>query len=274
MFFQESIFRSKRVLVTGGGSGIGLCIARDFLAHGASVCILGRDEEKLSRAAADLKASGNVFTVSCNLRSDEEIPRAMDELASALGGLDILVNNAGGQFPGGTEQISAKGFRAVVDTNLTGTFLITKACFERFLKESGGSIVSILMDMRNGMPLMPHSAAARAGVDNLTKSWAAEWAHFGVRVNSVAPGIIRSSGLDTYAPEFRKIVEEMALKNYAYRAGTEEEVSAAVLFLSSSLASYITGQTLFVDGGESIYSPFLPPRPHDRLPAYLQNKRN
>ncbi len=267
IMFKAGLFQNKAALVTGGGSGIGLRIARDLLSYGARVAILGRDAAKLE-AARKSDGMKDAHAIVCNLREDTALPQVMDEIRQALGGLDILVNNAGGQFPGGTEQISPKGFRAVVDTNLTGTFLVTKSCFENFFKKSGGAIVNILMDMRNGMPLMPHSAAARAGVDNLTKSWAVEWAHYGVRVNAVAPGIIRSSGLDTYAPEFRKIVEGMALRNYAYRAGTESEVSQAVLFLASAGASYITGQTLFVDGGESIYSPFLPPREHRKLPPH------
>jgi len=268
-FFGKDLFLGKTALVTGGGSGIGLKIALELARYGARVAILGRDEKKLDEGRKIVSAVSkpeSVFAVSCNMRDEVQVDSAIERLKIECGGIDVLVNNAGGQFPGGTEQISPKGFRAVVDTNLTGTFLVTKACFSTFMKERGGSIVSILMDIRNGMPMMPHSAAARAGVENLTKSWAIEWAHHGVRVNAVAPGIIRSSGLETYAPEFRARLEPMIANNYAYRFGTEGEVSAAVLFLASPAASYITGQTLAVDGGESIYSPFLPPRKHDRLP--------
>ncbi|MCE9598045.1 MAG: SDR family oxidoreductase [Spirochaetia bacterium] len=268
-FFHNELFSGKRILITGGGSGIGLRIAKDMLKAGATVAILGRDSEKLKLAQAQLGFAGSdrVHAIECNLRDEAVVEEAMKNLKSSWGKLDVLVNNAGGQFPGGTESISPKGFRAVIDTNLTGTFLITRACFTEFFKGQGGSIVSILMNMRSGMPLMPHSAAARAGVDNLTKSWAIEWAHHGVRVNAVAPGIIKSSGLSTYAPEFQAALQKMTANNYASRFGTESEVSNAVLFLASQAASYITGQTLFVDGGESIYSPFLPPRSHGTMPA-------
>lgn len=265
--FHKELFSGKRVLITGGGSGIGLRIARDMLRSGALVAILGRDKDKLKAAQAVLGETDRVLAIECNVREEAGVEQAVQNLKSAWGNLDILINNAGGQFPGGTETISPKGFRAVIDTNLTGTFLMTRSCFLEFFKANGGSVVSILMNMRSGMPLMPHSAAARAGVDNLTKSWAIEWAHYGVRVNAVAPGIIRSSGLSTYAPEFQAALQKMTANNYATRFGTESEVSNAVLFLASAAASYITGQTLFVDGGESIFSPFLPPRSHDRMPA-------
>ncbi|MBI3395669.1 MAG: SDR family NAD(P)-dependent oxidoreductase, partial [Spirochaetia bacterium] len=212
--FAANLFQGKRALVTGGGSGIGLAMARDFLLYGAdAVVILGRNADKLAAAVESLKRDtgckpDQILTLAANIRAEEEVEQACTRIAGTLGSLDILVNNAGGQFPSRTEDISAKGWHAVIETNLTGTFLMSKAFFLRFLKERGGSVVNILMNMRSGMPLMPHSAAARAGVDNLTKSWAVEWAHYGVRVNAVAPGIIASSGLDTYAPEFQAKLAE------------------------------------------------------------------
>ncbi len=268
-FFDSHLFQGQKVLVTGGGSGIGLRIAQDFLTCGADqVVILGRGQDKLEKARLTLEgASGSrVHAVACNIRNESEVIAAVARIGEVVGSIDILINNAGGQFPSPTEAISQKGWHAVIETNLTGTFLVTKTCFQAFFKQSGGAIVNMLMNMRNGMPLMPHSAAARAGVENLTKTWAVEWAHHGVRVNAVAPGIIESSGLETYAPEFRARLEKTKLNNYAARFGTEAEVSSSVLFLASRAASYISGVTLAVDAAESLYSPLIPPREHNRLP--------
>lgn len=268
-FFDSRLFQGQKILVTGGGSGIGLRIAADLLKCGAEqVVLLGRGQDKLEKARLTLEgeSGGRVQCVSCNIRNESEVQSAVLRISEISGSVDVLINNAGGQFPSSTEAISQKGWHAVIETNLTGTFLITKACFQSFFKESGGAIVNMLMNMRSGMPLMPHSAAARAGVENLTKTWAVEWAHHGVRVNAVAPGIIESSGLETYAPEFRAKLEKTKLNNYAARFGTEGEVSSAVLFLASRAASYISGVTLAVDAAESLYSPLLPPREHNRLP--------
>lgn len=137
------------------------------------------------------------------------------------GQIDFLVNNGGGQFPQPAEAISQKGWKAVIETNLGGTFASTQAVFNHSMKANGGSIVSVLLNNRNGFPLLSHSAAARAAVENLTKTLAVEWGRFGVRVNAVSPGIIASSGLDTYAPEFQEFVR--AARKTTRRSGGQKE---------------------------------------------------
>ncbi len=271
--FRPQLFAGKSALVTGGGSGIGLYVARELLGLGARVAICGRDEEKLSRARAGLLAEQAgadeaLIALSCDIRSEESVESCVRGVVAGFGRIDMLVNNAGGQFPSRAEEIRPKGFRAVVETNLTGPFLVSREVFLQSMREHGGSIVNILMNMRNGFPLMAHSGAARAGTANLTQTLAVEWGRSGVRVNAVAPGIIRTSGLDTYAPEFREFAIRAARNNQTTRLGTEAETSAAVLFLLSPGASFVTGQVLYVDGGESLYSPLYPPEPNDRLPPF------
>jgi len=136
------------------------------------------------------------------------------------------------------------------------------------MHKGGGVIVNIIANMWNGFPMMAHTGAARAGVNNLTKTLAVEWGRKGVRINAVAPGLIHSSGLDSYAPEFKQYIMAAGKNNQANRMGTEEEVAAAVLFLLSPAAAYITGETLKVDAGESLYSPLFPPSDHDNFPPF------
>jgi NAD(P)-dependent dehydrogenase (short-subunit alcohol dehydrogenase family) len=185
------------------------------------------------------------------------------------GRLDFLVNNAGGQFASPAAAIRPKGWRAVVDTNLNGTFFVSQAAFKHGMARRGGAVVNIVADVWNGFPGMAHTGAARAGVINLTKTLATEWAAAGVRVNSVAPGIILSSGMKNYPPHILKMVMGIVEKIPASRIGTEAEVSAAVAFLLSPAAAYITGETIRVDGAGSLQkTPMLPMMPHDKSPSW------
>ncbi|MBL4705587.1 MAG: SDR family NAD(P)-dependent oxidoreductase, partial [Flavobacteriales bacterium] len=188
-----------------GGSGIGLRIAKELLHLGAKVAIVGRNEEKLAKAMASLSCfDNNVQSFICNIRDEEQVDSCLDAVIDHFGSLDYLVNNAGGQFPSKAEDIRPKGWRAVIDTNLTGTFYMSQAAYIKTMKERGGAIINIIANMWNGFPIMAHTGAARAGGDNLTKSLAVEWGGNGVRVNAVAPGTIASSGMDNYTPEFRE----------------------------------------------------------------------
>ncbi len=168
--------------------------------------------------------------------------------------MDGLVNNGGGQFLTPAEAIAPKGWHAVVKTNLTGTFYMCKAALERSMRERGGSIVNIVMEMWRGFPGMAHSGAARAGVvENFAATLALEWAQYGVRVNAVALGLIASSGLRRYPPEVQAQLASIAQDVPAQRMGTEAEVAAAVLYLLSPAATFTSGATLRVDGAGSLY---------------------
>lgn len=263
--FKQGVFEGKVVLVTGGGTGIGLRIAREFCQLGAKAIIASRSTDKLNAGLKVMTNEGaEAIALECNIREEESIKSCIKAGIDAYGKIDILVNNGGGQFPSPAEFINRKGWHAVIETNLTGTFFLTQEVFNQSMSKNGGSIINITMDNRNGFPMLAHSAAARAGVQNLTMSLANEWGKYGVRVNSILPGTIESSGLDTYAPEFQEYVRGYGKNNQHYRLGTEAEVASAVVFLASPAASFITGVNLAVDGGESIYTPLMPPIDNDK----------
>lgn len=267
--FKDNLFEGRTALVTGGGTGIGLRTAREIAALGATVIIAGRKQEKLDAGSKVITdEGGQCHTIVCNIRDEDSVQACISHCLELTGQLDFVVNNAGGQFPSPAEAISKKGWHAVIETNLTGTFLISREAYNQAMKKTGGAIVNVIADMWRGFPYMVHTGAARAGVDNLTKTLAVEWGRKGVRVNAVAPGVINSSGLNSYAPEFRPMVMAAAQQNQAWRLGSEAEVAAAICFLLSPAAAFITGETLKVDGGQWLYHPKMPPVEHDRLPPY------
>jgi citronellol/citronellal dehydrogenase len=251
--YRDGLLDGRVVLVTGGGTGIGRCIAHEVAALGATVVIAARRAEQLQATAAEIAdAGGHVDWLGVNVRDEDAVAGMVADLLARHGRLDAVVNNAGGQFPAAAEDISPNGWRSVIDLNLNGTFLVSREAFNAWMGEHGGVIVNIVADMWNGFPYMAHTAAARAGVVNLTKTLALEWATRGVRVNAVAPGLIYSSGMDTYEPEFQRAAAQGARKIPAGRIGTESEVSAAVTYLLSPAATFVTGETLKVDGGASL----------------------
>jgi citronellol/citronellal dehydrogenase len=194
-----------------------------------------------------------VTALACNIRDPEAVNAFFAEVVQRHGHVDALVNNAGGQFVSPAEAISPKGWQAVVETNLTGTWYMSRAALDASMREHGGAIVSIVMENWRGSPGVAHSGAARAGVMNLTQSLALEWAAYGVRVNAVAPGLIDSSGLKQYPEPVQAQLAAVARDVPAGRMGTESEVAAAVLFLLSPAATFISGTTLKVDGAGSLY---------------------
>ena len=249
--FQSGLFAGQVALVTGGGSGIGYEIARQLLSLGAEVWIASRKQERLDIAHAELSVLGVCHAAVLDIRLPEAAEALADRIATVSGRLDILVNNAGGQFPLPAESITPKGWNAVINTNLNGTWYVTQAMANKFfLVQESGNIVNIVLNNFRGTPGMAHSAAARAGVMNLAKTLAVEWIGRNIRINSVAPGVIFSSGLDNYPPELVAMIsEKLPMKRF----GTVEEVANAVTFLASPMASYITGETLYVDGGSRLW---------------------
>jgi len=251
--FKDDLFAGQVALVTGGGSGIGRCIAHELARLGAKVVVTGRKVENLDVVVDEItRAGGQAERRLMNIREDEEVDRVVAEIVKDLGSIDLLVNNAGGQFASPAALIRPKGWRAVVDTNLNGTWFVTQSTFKHSMVRRGGAVVSIVAEMWNGFPGMAHTGAARAAVVNLTQTLAIEWAAANVRVNAVAPGYVLSSGFKNYPPEVASLAKVAITKNPSGRPGTESEVSAAVVFLLSPAASYINGATLRVDGASSL----------------------
>jgi citronellol/citronellal dehydrogenase len=237
--FAPGLFDGKTIIVTGGGSGIGRCTAHELAHLGATVVIVGRNPEKLDMVGREIvEDGGKVAAMTCDIRDEAQVVSVIDRTLEQFGAIHGLVNNAGGQYRAELKSISTKGFEAVVRNNLTGGFIFMRETYTRWMEANGGTIVNIIADIWNGWPEMGHSGASRGGMLTLSETAACEWAHAGVRVNTVAPGGIASSGFDTYP-------EEIPLPRY----GTESEISAAVVYLLSPAAAYVTGSCVRVDGG-------------------------
>lgn len=252
--FRPDLYAGRTVMVTGGGSGIGRCIAHELAALGACVVVLGRREDRLAAVVDEIAGDGgDARALPCDIRDEERVSACVAEVLGRHGRIDGLVNNAGGQYVSPLAEISRNGFEAVVRTNLIGGFVLAREVFGQWMRANGGAIVNITADNARGMPGMGHSGAARAGMENFTRTAAVEWAASGVRVNAVAPGWIASSGLDTYDPELlRQLLPRLRETVPLKRFGTEAEISAAVCFLLSDAAAYVSGATLRVDGAGSL----------------------
>jgi citronellol/citronellal dehydrogenase len=263
--FRPGLFQGQVHWVTGGGSGIGRCVAHELASLGAHVVISGRTASKLEAVAEEIaEDGGRCSTQVLDIRDEEAVKAGVAAVLASQGAVAGLVNNAGGQFPAPLLAISKKGFDAVVANNLTGGFLMMRELFNQCMQQHGGAIVNMTADFRNGMPGMGHSGAARAGMSNLTQTAAFEWAHAGVRVNAVAPGWIASSGMDTYRGAIQSMIPRLKQHVPLRRLGVEAEVSAAIVFLLSPAAAFITGITLQIDGAASLGSEVFPLGPDSK----------
>ncbi len=266
---RPGLFAGEVYWVTGGGSGIGRCVAHELAALGATVILTGRTAEKLEKVATEIRADGGKAEIAAfDIRDEEALQAAVSDAVSRHGRIHGLVNNAGGQFPSPLAVISKKGFETVLANNLTGGFLMMREIYTQSMQQHGGAMVNMTADMWRGMPGMGHSGAARAGMANLTKTAAVEWAASGVRVNAVAPGWIASSGMDSYKGPVREMIPKLKKHVPMRRLGTESEVSAAICFLLSPGAAFITGVTLAIDGGAPLESALVPIPDHQRAPAF------
>jgi citronellol/citronellal dehydrogenase len=262
--FRPDLFAGKTIIVTGGGSGIGRCTAHELAALGACVLLLGRTPEKLQNVLAEItQAGGKAQAYPCNIRDEEAVTALITHILTEHQQIDGLVNNAGGQFPSLLRDISRKGWEAVVQTNLTGGFLMARECLKQSMQQHGGAIVNIVADMWGSMPGMGHSGAARAGMVSFTETAAFEWATYGVRVNAVAPGYVASSGLDTYPPQVKEMIMQAGKQVPLQRMANEAEISAGIVYLLSDAASFITGSVLRIDGGR--------PQVRSGYPMFTQN---
>jgi NAD(P)-dependent dehydrogenase (short-subunit alcohol dehydrogenase family) len=264
-----------KVLVTGGGTGIGRATALEFAHLGADVAVLGRRREPLEDVVAALHDIGGQATyTTADIRDHEAVQRAFDEIEQLWGGLDVLVNNAGGQFPKLAVDMSVNGWRAVVDLNLTGTFVVSQA-FARsaIARQAGGRIINVTTASAIRPSLgLAHTISARAGVIAMTRALALEWAEHDITVNGVAPGMINTSGLvDTELGGDASAVERMAADAIPLgRPGRADELAELIAFLASRSCAYMTGETVLFDGGYA--RPRHARRPHrsvlaDRITA-------
>lgn len=263
--FRPDLFAGRTVVVTGGGSGLGRCTAHELKSLGARLALIGRTPEKLDRVKEELGDAGT-FTFAADLRDETQVKAAIDGVLAWGGRIDGLVNNAGGQFPAELKDISLNGWNAVVANNMTATFLVSKAVYLGWMEQNGGAIVNVGADFELGMPGMGHNGAARAGQTNFTYTASVEWAHAGVRVNSVIPGFIASSGFDRYPEKAHDVLRGVKKRIPLKRHGTESEIAGAIVYLLSDAAAYVTGISLRVDGGLHNYgkSSFYEVPDHDR----------
>ena len=269
--FKDNIFDGKVALVTGGATGIGAEMAFQLASHGAQVIIASRKADKIAAAAAGLsKLTGQtVEGRECNIRDRETVKNTVSDIVDQWGKIDILINNGGGQFMSPAEHIRSKGWDAVIETNLTGTWNLTKQVAIQSMLKNGGSIINITMLTGRGFPGMTHSVAARAGVEAMTKTLAIEWAQKNIRINSIQPGIIASSGMRNY-PHGVAIAEQTRPEIPMKRLGTCQEVAQLALFLSSDAAQYVTGQVWAIDGGRSLWGKQWPlPNPKQMEPVVI-----
>lgn len=261
--FAPGLFAGQVCLVTGGGSGIGLRTAKEMRQLGAQVAICGRTEEKLERAAVELRAvpsehgDDGVYAAPCDIREPEQIEAFVGAILERWGRIDVLVNNAGGQFPSPAELMAPKGWAAVVRNNLNGSFFMTReVATKAMIPSKRGRIVMVTAMVGRGFPGMSHTGAARAGVENLTMSLAVEWAQHHLKVNCVAPGNnIRSSGTAQYGDEALELARQATP---ARRLGTVDDVARVILFLASDQNDFVTGSIYRVDGGQALWGDIWP----------------
>lgn len=247
--YRESLFAGQKVVLSGGGSGMGRAILFLLVRLGAEVLICGRSSDKLERAADDAERfiGKRPLTRSMSIRRVEEVEALADDAFERLGTVDHLVNSAGGQFPINAADLTPKGWSAVVDTNLNGTYWMISAFGRRWIeREQPGNIVSLTMVTDRGVPQSAHSCAARAGVLGLTRSLAVEWAPHRIRLNCLAPGTITTEGLNQYPPS---LLRRLGQGNPMRRMGDTWDIAEAALYLMSPAADFVTGEFLHVDGG-------------------------
>jgi citronellol/citronellal dehydrogenase len=265
--FRDDLLAGQVALVTGGGTGIGAACARELGALGATVVIASRKRANVDPAAAGLSEElGRPVTgLVCDIRDRASVDALVTETMARHGRIDVLVNNGGGQFFAPAESIAPKGFDAVIQTNLAGTWNLTRAVADAWMLGHGGRVVNITMLTGRGFPGMAHSVAARAGVEGMTRTLAIEWASRNILVNAIAPGYIASSGLKRYPAGLawaKQLQSAVPLK----RLGTCEEIAWLVAFLSSPGGAYVTGQTIPVCGGRSLWGDHWPIPDPDPLP--------
>jgi citronellol/citronellal dehydrogenase len=250
--FRDGLFDGQVALVSGSGRGIGKAIAYQLARLGAKVALCGRDEARLNTTAERLRALGaDVMAHPMSIRDPDAVSRLYDAIWDKFSALDLVVNNAGGQFPQAAIDFSPKGWNAVIDTNLNGTWYMMQQAARRWRDaKRGGAIVNIVTVISRGMPGVAHTCAARAGVIYLSKTLAIEWAPLGIRINCVAPGAIATEGMNVYSEEARKALPR---SNLMKRFGDVRDIADAVCYLAGPSGGFMTGEVVTVDGGTQIW---------------------
>jgi len=251
VIFLPGILAGRVAIVTGGGTGIGKAIALELAGLGADVVVASRNPQHLEPTADAITALGRgALAIPTDIRVPAQVEALMEQTVAQFGKIDILINNAGGQYPGPAEELSIEGWRSVIDLNLNATFYCSQAAARQMMRTGGGAIVNIVATFGlRAAPGLAHAAAARAGVVNLTRTLALEWAKHNIRINAVAPGIIMTEGalaemlIDPAGIE--RIEQAIPLK----RLGVPDDIAPLVAFLVSDAAAYLTGETIAVDGG-------------------------
>lgn len=249
--FAPGLLAGKTALVSGAGSGLGRAIAIAMARAGADLVICGRRPEPLEATATSLRELGaRVLTHPMTIRDPDQVA-GLFVAATGFGGIDILVNNAGGQFPQAAIDMSPKGWNAVIDTNLNGTWHMIQNAAKRWVRDRvPGSVVNIVVVTERGQPGISHSVAARGGVIALSRSLALEWAPHRIRINCVAPGTIESNGFNNYRPEN---AENFCNSNPMKHNGDVQDIAEAVVYLTAASGKFLTGETLRVDGGGTLW---------------------
>jgi citronellol/citronellal dehydrogenase len=250
--FAADVLKDQVVVVSGGAGGIGRAIAWLFARLGAHVVVVGRDRTKLDALVAELASRGlKASAHAADIREPDAVSTLFDAVWTTQGCIDALINSAGGQFPQAAIDFSIKGWNAVIDTNLNGTWYMMQAAAQRWRdRKHPGNIVNIVVVTTHGLYGIAHTIAARAGVIGLSRAVAVEWAPLNIRVNCVAPGAIETDGWKVYAPEARAAYPR---SNPMMRTGSPWDIAEACVYLAAPSGRFVTGETLTVDGGGQLW---------------------
>jgi len=252
MRFAPDLLAGKVALITGGGTGMGKATAIEMARCGACIGLFARRPEPIADCATEIVAlGGKAIAFPGDIRDPDQVDAAMEKMKGEYGRLDILINNAGGQFISPARELSNKGFEAVIRNNLIGSWQMTKAAADHFMFENGGRIVFVTAITRSAMAGFVHTAAARGGVVAMMKTLAYEWAEYGIQLNCVSPGTVKTDAIAQYPippEEWHKFN-----RNVLGRMGRPEDVSGTIIFLASPLGDFITGEDWYVDGGETLH---------------------
>ena len=267
--FREDLLKDQVIIISGGGSGLGKAMAFLMSRLGGKVMICGRREERLKETSDSIRelVGAEVLYHPMTIRDPGAVEELMEITWGKFGKLDVLVNNGGGQFPQDAINFSDKGWNAVIDTNLNGTWYMMQRAARMWQKHKhAGSIVNIVANVDRGMPQVAHTCAARAGVIGLTKSLSTEWAPLNIRVNCVSPGSIATEGLNVYSEE---AVEAFLYSNPMKKLGDAFDIAESVIYLSAPSGKFITGEVVTVDGGNAQWGDVWP----GGIPDYFKVKR-